>query len=390
MTEPEAVVPVWTNELLEKQLHNLYYAAGDPGSYGGVERLYTRARELDIPVTRQLVERFLSKQLPYSIHKPVRHKFQRNHTFVANIDQQWQADLADMQALAAENDGYRYILTCIDILSRYAWAIPVRSKSTKDMLVAFKRLEQTARSRFPPQRLQTDKGKEFFNTQVSAFLRDHNVHHFASNSDQKAAVVERFNRTLKSRIWTYFTANDTKRYVNILGDIVHAYNHTTHRSIGMHPADVDNEAAAQKAWMKLFYRDTSKIHSSEHKPLSTGKLARITRWKGDFEKGYLPNWSREHFIVKQRIAHPHTVYKIEDTSGEPIEGAFYDSELQAIPRNTLQVEQVIRRRKRGTQAEVLVKWRGWADKFNRWIPQHTLENYKTAPVDRHQLTESHD
>ena len=373
--------PGWTLRGIEKQLHNLYYAPGDPGSLGGAERLYRRAKEIGIPVTRHSVKTFLSKQLAYSIHKPVLHKFERNHTYVARIDQQWQADLADMQAVAKENDGYHYILTCIDILSRYAWTVPVRSKSMKDMLIAFKQLVKLSHPRLP-QRLQTDKGTEFFNTCVGAFLRGRHIQHFASNSDQKAAVVERFNRTLKNRIWTYFTANDTKRYVDVLGDIVDAYNHTIHRSIGMHPADVDNDEAAEKAWVKLYYRDSIKIHSNHRKEIGVGQKTRITRWKGEFEKGYLPNWSREHFIVRQRLAQPHTVYKIEDTSGEPIEGAFYDKELQAIPENTLQVERVIRHRKVGNRKEVLVKWLGWGDKFNRWIPQSKLKDFKSAPRSR--------
>jgi transposase InsO family protein len=168
----------WTRTAVAKQLSNLYYSAGDPGSYGGVNRLYKRAKEVGIPVTQKDVSAYLSKQLPYAIHKPVRHTFQRNHTYAGHIDQQWQADLADMQTLAGENGGYRYILTCIDILSRFGWAVPVRSKSAKDMLIAFNKLFRATRPRMP-QRLQTDKGKEFFNREVSALLRSKNIRHFA-------------------------------------------------------------------------------------------------------------------------------------------------------------------------------------------------------------------
>jgi hypothetical protein len=299
---------------------------------------------------------------------------------VGHIDQQWQADLADMQTLAGDNDGFHYILTCIDILTRYAWAIPVRSKSTSDMVTAMKKLFQTAHPRVP-QRLQTDKGMEFFNRQVSALLRQKGVHHFASNSDQKAAVVERFNRTLKTRIWVYFTANKTQRYVDILQDIVYSYNHTVHRAIHMRPVDVEGEAAATKAWMSLFYKDTCGHHEIR-KPLEEGQRTRIARWKGEFEKGYMPNWSREHFVVRKRLDHPLTVYKLEDAMREPLEGNFYAKELQAIPKVTLQVERVLRRRKRDNQKEVLVKWLGWEDKFNRWIPSEDLEKYKRAPADR--------
>jgi len=370
----------WTAKAIAKQLSNLYYAPGDPASYGGVERLYARAIEVGIPVTREDVASYLSKQLSYSIHKPVRHSFPRNHTYVGHIDQQWQADLADMQTISAENDGYHYILTCIDILSRYAWAIPVRSKSTKDMVTAFRKLFQLTKTRVP-QRLQTDKGKEFFNREVSALLRKKGISHFASNSDMKAAVVERFNRTLKTGLWVYFTAHQTKRYVDILQDVVYSYNHRKHRSIGMCPDDVEGEAAAMKAWRNLFYKDTCKQHVPRI-PLDDGQRVRYARRKGEFEKGYMPNWSREHFVVRKRLAHPRVVYKLEDAMGETVEGDFYGNEVQAIPRVTLQVDRVLRRRKRGKQNEVLVKWLGWTDKFNRWIPSADLEKYKRTPADR--------
>ena len=59
-----------------------------------------------------------------------------------------------------------------------------------------------------------------------------------SNSDQKAAVVERFNGTLKSRIWTYFTAHQSRHYLDILPKIVDYYNNTYHRTIGRAPNQV--------------------------------------------------------------------------------------------------------------------------------------------------------
>ena len=369
----------WTDKAIAKQLTNLYYAAGDPGSYGGVERLYQRAKEIGIPVTRDGVARYLTKELPYSIHKPVLQTFARNHTYVGHIDQQWQADLADMQGLVAHNDKYNYILTVIDILSRFAWAVPVRSKSTKDMVVAFKRLFKEAQPRVP-QRLQTDNGKEFFNKEVSALLRSKNIHHFASHSDQKASVVERFNRTLKTRIWVYFSANNTKRYVNVLPDVVSAYNHSVHRGIRMRPVDVVGEQAATKAWRNLYYMDTCK--SSKPQIVQDRQRARITRWKGEFEKGYEPNWSRETFVVQKALEHPRPVYNLVDAMGEPVEGKFYEKELQPVPRATFQVERVIRTRKQGKQKETLVKWIGWDDKFNRWISSEELKKYRSSPADR--------
>jgi len=373
----------WTQPgAIDRQLHNLYYAAGDPGSYGGINRLYNRAKELGIPATRKHVKEFLTNQLAYSIHKPARHKFTRNHTYTSDIDKQWQADLADMQTLADQNDDNRYILTCIDILSRYAWAIPIKSKSGKDVLSGIKQLFKKAHPR-KPKLFQTDKGTEFFNTDVSGFFKANNITQFASNSDKKAAVIERFNRTLKNRIYAYFTSNNTKRYVDVLDDIVDAYNNTRHRSIHMRPIDVDNEVAAQKAWYHLFYSATSSTSRKRKQPLLLAdQRVRISKWKGEFEKGYTPNWSREHFVVTKRARHPQTLYNIQDTSGEPIDGAFYTSELQPVAQNRLEVDQVLKHRgRRGSkQHQVLVRWRGWPDKFDRWIPYSELQKYTAAPV----------
>ena len=86
--------------------------------------------------------------------------------------------------------------------------------------------------------MQTEAGKEFLNKDVQGFLKREGVQHFVSNSDQKAGMVERLNRTLKSRIWTYFTAQQTRHYLDILTKIVDAYNNTYHRMIGRAPNQV--------------------------------------------------------------------------------------------------------------------------------------------------------
>jgi hypothetical protein len=93
----------------------------------------------------------------------------RNQALVAHIDAQWQADLADMSKISKENDVYTFLLTCVDVLGRYAWVIPVRSKSAAHMLAAMQQLFKQAAPR-KPIRLQTDKGKEFYNVPVQYAL----------------------------------------------------------------------------------------------------------------------------------------------------------------------------------------------------------------------------
>ena len=362
-----------------KKLASLYYDPSSAGSYGGVERLFKEANQLHrtgsrkgVKVTRKEVEEFLSNENPYSLHRPARRTYKRNKTYVSGIDTQWQADLADVQSLAQDNSGHKYLLTCIDVFSKYAWVVPIKNKSAKEMVAGFETLFQLFHPRTPI-RLQTDKGTEFLCKPVQAVLKSKNIQHFVSNSDKKAAVIERFNRTLKTRIWTYFTSKKTKKYVDVLQQFVNAYNTSEHRSIGMKPADV-RKAHSTAIWRRL-YGDGSVMAPARKQP-KVGELVRISRWKGNFEKGYLPNWSKETFHVAKALKHPQTMYEIHDKEGEELKGNFYVKELQRVKAGEYVVEKILRQRKlRDGSYEVFVKWKGWSDEYNSWIPKNSLQNY---------------
>lgn len=112
--------------LIEEPLKELYYAEEDTGSYGGVELLYRRAVELRKPhITRNAVYNFLFRQRAYTFHTPARRQFPCNLIFVGSIDKKKQADIVDMVGVQHDNNGNRYILTVIDVFSKFAWFLPV-------------------------------------------------------------------------------------------------------------------------------------------------------------------------------------------------------------------------------------------------------------------------
>ena len=147
-----------------KILSKIYNDPKDPGSLGSVERLLRRARQLHVPgATRQAVQEYLMSEQACTLHKPARRRFTRNQTYVAGINAQWQAHLADLQGIARKNGGMRYFLTVSDVFSKFAWKILVHSKDAKAITAAFVQVLTSANPRHP-RRLQTDKGKEFFNS----------------------------------------------------------------------------------------------------------------------------------------------------------------------------------------------------------------------------------
>ncbi len=357
-----------------KRLSSIYLNPKDPGSLGGVQRLFKLAKELGITSDREKVKEFLETQRVYSYHKPVRKKFIRNKTIVAGIDSQWQADLADVQSIANDNDGIHFILTCIDVFTKYAWVVPIEDKSAKTMVKAFKTLFIKAGAR-RPKKLQTDKGNEFLNKSVQTLLtKEYGIEQFTTMGDTKASIVERFNRTLKSRIWRYFTASNTKRFLEVLDDIVDSYNNSYHRSIRMKPSQVRRKDEIV-VWRRL-YGDGER-NLKQKNTLTSGDTVRIPKWKGDFAKGYEPNWTEEEFKMQEVVdaQQPKKVYKIEDTVGESILGNFYPEQLQKIePSEEYIVERVVKTRlnRKTKTKELLVKWEGWPEKFNCWIEESQL------------------
>ena len=142
-------------------LERLYYKPWKPAAFVGAKRLVGAPRVKGIKPS--IARKWLESQVPYSLHKPVRKQLKRSRVVVNGMDEKWQADLVDVQALKEENDGFRYLLTVMDVLSKYAWVVPLKNKTCKSLVEAFDHIfKQDERI---PERLQTDKGTEFTNRQ---------------------------------------------------------------------------------------------------------------------------------------------------------------------------------------------------------------------------------
>src|SRR5271156_5836151 len=192
---------------------------------------------LQVQLDERLWE-WLRAQRPYTLHKPVRKRYSTRPYKTSEIDQHWQGDLVEMIPYANVNDGYRYILTLIDLFSRYAWAVPLRDKTANEVAAAFRHVFAQGRQ---PQRLQRDDGREFDNRVVQHLLNIENIRFFTVKSQFKAAVCERFNRTLKTKMWRHFTRTGNYRWVDVLPELITSYNSAVHRSIGMAPIEVNIE-----------------------------------------------------------------------------------------------------------------------------------------------------
>lgn len=138
-----------TRETLERKVMKIYYDPSDPGSYGGLQRLQ-RATGVSVKKLKPI----LQKNLTYTLHKPVRRRYSTNPTVALGIDHQWAADLADMKNLRKYNKGYKYLLTVVDVLSKYAWVVPLKNKTGAEQKRGFASIVEEGRK---PVQLQSDK-----------------------------------------------------------------------------------------------------------------------------------------------------------------------------------------------------------------------------------------
>jgi len=243
------------------------------------------------------------REIANELHKPARKNYTRRRVNVYGKNDLWQADLVEMIPYSKKNKGYKYILCVIDCFTKFAWATALKSKTAKEVSSAMSKIliKRT------PKLLQLDNGKEFYNSTFDALMSKYNIHKYSTFSTIKACIIERFNRTLKEKMFREFTARGSHEWISNV---------------------------------------------------------RISTYKSVFTKGYLPSWSTEIFkIVKINETLP-TTYQLQDYTGKPIAGCFYSEEiLKTNYPNDYLVEKIIR--KKGEQ--IFVKWLGFDNTHNSWI-----------------------
>ncbi|GBN95873.1 Putative uncharacterized transposon-derived protein F54H12.3 [Araneus ventricosus] len=254
--------------MAENFLEKFYKNLEESSSFGGLNAM---RRAVGNNVKTKVIKKWLESKDSYTLHKSARRNFKRNRVIVGGIDEQFQADLLDMQYLNKFNSGYKYLLACIDVFSKFAWPIPLKDKTGQSILTGFKKMFKEQK----PQLLQTDKGTEFKNRLVQNYLKKMNVHFFTTNNETKASVVERFHRTPMSKMTRYFTEYNTRKYIDVIAKLIFSYNHTRHSSIKMEPSSVniDNQA---EVWHNL-YGDNSK-QKSEKPSFKVDDTVRISKW----------------------------------------------------------------------------------------------------------------
>lgn len=300
------------------------------------------------------------------LHKPARRNFPRRQTVLKGIHDLYQADLVEMKPHSKINKGYKYILTVIDCFTKVACAVPLTNKTGKSITEGMKYALEKIGKRV--KNIQTDDGKEFFNKDFSELMKSSNINHYSTFSEKKAAIVERFNRTLKTAMYKKFSERGSYVWHDILSDLIKEYNEKRHRTIGMKPIQV-NKSNESKVLKRIKSSTKPGLDKKPPFKFSIGDAVRLSKHKHVFAKGYLPNWTNEVFTVHRVQPTIPETYILKDSRGNMLHGGFYGHEmLKSKAGNVYLVEKVLK--KRGN--EVLVRWLGFDKSEDSWINKKDL------------------
>lgn len=316
-------------KILDNKLRNIYYNVKNPAAFGSIRKVAKEARK--IGVKQRDTRNWLLEQATYTLHRPNRRNFKTNHYLVFGKNELFEADLIDLQGIARYNYSYKYILCVIDCFTKYVWARALTNKSAPNVTRAFQSiLEESGQI---PLAMNMDRGREFDAKVFQNYLKKMNIKQYFpyTQMPSKASIIERSLKTIKQRIFKYLTSRGPtyRKYVDVLQDIVRAYNNTVHSTTKMAPAKFQPKDTVRV--YENIRKSVRRYDVNEVPHLHTGDFVRIIRKKSVLEHGYTELYTREIFRVSTVIRkRPIPFYKLMDLNNVPINGKFYEKQLMKV------------------------------------------------------------
>jgi len=366
------------NKREKTYLRKLYTAKEKVGALRGPKALYDLVKSEDLypHITLNQIRKWLSSQTVYTTWKPRVLKFKRNRIYAMYPKHIFEFDLMYPDGPQVGRDGvtYRYVLLGIDVFSKYAFYTPLPNNKAKALLGGLKKIFED--NKYYPELAYGDPAGEHKSKRVKKYFSEKNIHLYFSNSEIHCPHVERFIRTLKSRLRRYNKAHNNRQWIRPIKAIVNSYNNSITRVHGMTPRRVlygkDNRDIGV-AYARMYLGKRKQLPRTSKVKYKIDDYVRLSRLKGAFEKesSEWGGWSPEVYKISEVWTdQQYPMYGVTDLNGEKLKGKFYTEELQKILFDSKKLFPVsIEETKtiNGTKM-AYVKYKGYGNKHNMWIP----------------------
>ena len=202
------------------------------------------------------------------------------------------------------------------------------------------------------------------------FFEDHNIKIYYTNSNLKAVIIERFNRSLRELMMNKFVKSNNTVWYNILPELIKTYNNRYHHTIKMKPIDVNK--SNEKHIKNTVYNYDITNKKPKYKINDLVRISLKRRQLFDKPTGNI-KWSEELFKIYKINKSNVITYQLKDMNDEIIKGIFYERELQ-LSKNTTG-EYIIEKILKTKGSNIFIKWRGYSNNFNSWVNKYDIKKY---------------
>ena len=369
-----------------KQLQKIYEDVGHPCGYSGIEKLTKYFKNNRRKISKKQILEFLKNQPAWSYHGLIPRKFVRRPIKVSRPGHILGVDIADFtKTLSKYNNNFRYVLVLIDCFSRKLCLSVLRNKSNQTTADAIE--DFLKKSEYKYRYIFSDEGGEFIGSHTHKIYEKFNIVRYSvKNRRYKCSIAERVIRTIKEKIYKYFTQKNTFKYVNVLKKVEDVYNNTPHRGLcfatpnSVHNmTDLNDVKHQEKLQLRQKFhnygsiskREKSKLFSSKNDFIHEGYVRLLlNKSEGVFAKSFQPIFTEEIFKIRTVKKTLPISYWLEDLKGLPIEGVVYEKEIKPVklPKEYV-IEKIL-----STHTDVntrkkkyFVKWRGYPNHFNSYV-----------------------
>ena len=359
-----------------------------PAGYSGPHKLYNYIKKYGSrnDITKKDVEEFLKSQAGHTYHGVVPRTFVRRPIKIARVGLTLGTDIADMnQYIWSHNNGYRYILILIDCFSRKVSLTPLKNKTCSNVARVLENYLENCKHDYVY--IFSDEGSEYLGTQAKRVYDRFNIVRYSVKSRKfKCSIAERFIRTMKEKLYKYFSQNNTFKFIDVLDKFERRYNDTPHRGLcfktpnTVHEmTDLNEVKKHEREQLIQKFRNYGSISLRESKKsvsresgLKVGTFVRLLLNDAEriFAKSHENFFTQEIFIIRKIDTRPPVSYWLKDFKGRNIDGVVYRRELSSVllPKR-YNIERVVKTVKnpRTGKKRFLVQWQGFPEDFNSYV-----------------------
>lgn len=365
----------------EETLYDLYYKKYN---MFGRDKLFGLIKHLDLDISRRQIDDWLKRQETHQLYFPTKLTKNIQSTILNAPLKQVGMDLVDMSNY--EYNGYKYILTCIDLFNKMTYAKPLLNKTDTSVVNALESLLKGPLAGLSS--IRSDNGTEFKNAKMKHMLNKYHVKQVFSlpSKPQSNGNIERFNRTLKGLIRKALRISQSDDWPKLLPILINNYNSSVNDVTKLAPNDITLDSS-RKILKHIKHNITKRVLKKRNpaKPLfQVGDTVRIKLDSEHKDKSGV-NWSSDLYTIVHVTKPRNNIASInytlrKGTKGQIIKKIFYNADLQYIPSvhnkinvpHRYEIRKIVKPLIHNKLPHYEVAWKGYPDSENTYEPRKEL------------------